>query len=54
MGLSPLAMLRAADPEAAEDLMDEFGIEEAPYERLDLTIGAIDRDRADRGLPPLI
>lgn len=54
MGLSPLAMLEAADPEAAAALAGALGIEVVPYERLDLTIGAIDRDRADRGLPPLI
>lgn len=53
MGLSPLAMLRAADPEAAEALMDALGIEEVPFERLDMTINAIDADRAERGLAPL-
>ena len=53
MGLSPIAMLKAADPEAAEGLMDALGIEEVPYEKLDLTIGAVDRGRRERGLPPL-
>ena len=53
MGLSPTAMLEAADPEAAAALMDALGIEEVPYGRLDLTIGAVDRDREERGLPPL-
>ena len=38
---------------AAGDLMDALGIEEVPYGRLDLTIGAVDRDREERGLPPL-
>ena len=33
--------------------MDALGIEEVPYGRLDLTIGAVDRDREERGLPPL-
>ena len=45
--------LEAADPEAAAALMDALGIEEVPYGRLDLTIGAVDRDREERGLPPL-
>lgn len=53
MGLSPTAMLEAADPEAAAALMDALGIEEVPYEKLDLTIGAVDRSRRERGLPPL-
>lgn len=54
MGLSPLAMLKAADPEAAAALASALGIEEVPYEELDLKTDAINRDRADRGLPPLI
>lgn len=53
MGLSPLAMLRAADPEAAEALMAALGIEEVPYERLDMTLGAINADRTERGAAPL-
>lgn len=54
MGLSPLAMLKAADPEAADALAEALGIEELPYEALDLKVDAINRDREDRGLPPLI
>ena len=54
MGLSPLAMLKAADPEAAAALTDALGIEEVPYEKLNLMIDAINRDRKERGLPPLI
>lgn len=53
MGLSPLSMLKAAEPEAAEALMDALGIEEVPYERLDMTLGAINADRAERGVAPL-
>lgn len=53
MGLSPLAMLKAADPEAAAALAEALGIEEVPYEKLNLTIDAINRDRKERGLPPL-
>lgn len=54
LGMSPLAMLRAANPEAAEALTDALGIEEVPYDKLNLKIDAINRDRLDRGLPPLI
>lgn len=54
MGMSPLAMLRAADPEAAEGLTGALGIEEVPYERLNLKVDAIDRARRERGLPPLV
>ena len=53
MGLSPTAMLKAADPEAAAALMDALGIVEVPYGKLDLMIDAIDRDWRERGLPPL-
>lgn len=53
MGLSPTAMLEAADPEAAAALMGALGIEGVPYGRLDLTVDAVDRDREERGLPPL-
>lgn len=45
MNMPPTAMLKAADPEGADALMAALGIEEIPYEELDLTIGAIDRDR---------
>lgn len=54
MGLSPLAMLKATDPEAADALAEALGIEELPYKALDLKVDAINRDRKDRGLPPLI
>ena len=53
MGLSPLAMLKAAEPEGASALMDALGIEEVPYERLDMTLGAINADRMRRGVAPL-
>lgn len=53
MGLSPIAMLKAADPEAAAALADALGIEEVPYEELNLTIDAINQDRKERGLLPL-
>lgn len=53
MGLSPLAMMRAAMPAAAEALMCALGIEEIPYEKLDMTANAINADRESRGIAPL-
>ncbi len=49
MGLSPLAMLKAADPEAADALAEALGIEELPYKALGLKVDAINRDREDQG-----
>ena len=53
MGLSPLAMLRAAEPDVARALADALGICELPYDQLDLTLGAVNRERGARGLAPL-
>ena len=53
MGLSPLAMLRAAEPAVAQALTDALGICELPYDQLDLTLGAVNRERGARGLAPL-
>lgn len=53
MGLSPLAMLRAAEPDLAATISDGLGILELPYGELDLTLAAVNRERAGRGLPPL-
>lgn len=53
MALSPIAMLRAADPEAAAALADALGIEEVPYRELNLTINAINQNRKEMSLPPL-
>ena len=53
MGLSPLAMLRAAEPAVAQALADALGICELPYDQLDLTLGAVNRERGARGLAPL-
>lgn len=53
MGLSPLAMLRAAEPAVAQALADKLGICELPYDQLDLTLAAVNRERAQRGLAPL-
>lgn len=54
MGMSPMAMLKAASVQAAESLTDALGIEEVPYDKLNLTISAINQERRRRGLPPLI
>ena len=53
MGLSPLAMLRAAEPAVAVALADRLGICELPYDQLDLTLGAVNRERVGRGMAPL-
>lgn len=53
MGLSPLAMLRAADPALADALADRLGICELPYGELDLTLAAVNGEREQRGLAPL-
>jgi len=53
MGLSPLAMLQAADPALADALADGLGICELPYGELDLTLAAVNRERTGRGLAPL-
>ena len=53
MGLSPLALLRAAEPGIADAIADKLGICELPYDQLDLTLAAVNRERAQRGLMPL-
>ncbi len=53
MGLSPLQMLEAADPEACGALAAALGIERMPFERLALTLDAVNRQRVERGLGPL-
>lgn len=53
MGLSPLGMLRAADAEAHDALSAALGMEEVPFDALALTLGAVNAQRAERGLGPL-
>ncbi|MDD6358399.1 MAG: hypothetical protein PUG08_00340 [Parafannyhessea umbonata] len=53
MGLSPLALLRAAGPGVADALAEDFGIVELPYGELGLTLAAVNRERSPRGLGPL-
>ncbi len=54
MNMSPIGMLKAADPEAADALASALGIEEIAYERLNLRVDAVNRDREERGEAPLI
>lgn len=54
MGLTPLAMMKAAALVEAAALTDALGIEEVPYALLEMTVLALNRDRERRGLPPLI
>jgi IS30 family transposase len=53
-GLTPVAMLRAAYGPLAEDLMDALGVEDVPYEELDLTLRAVEAERRERGEAPLL
>lgn len=53
MGMSPLGMLRAANEEAYDALSATLGIQEVPFERLALTLEAVNAQRAERGLGPL-
>ena len=53
-GLSAVAMLKAAKPQAADALMDALGFEELEYSDLDLTLKAMNKDRTRRGLDPLV
>ena len=53
MGLSPLALLRAAEPALADALAGGLGVVELPYGQLDLTLAAVNSERALRGLGPL-
>ncbi|NGM18298.1 hypothetical protein GMI70_09910 [Eggerthellaceae bacterium zg-893] len=53
MGLSPLQMLRAADPGACEALEAALGMEEIPFDELAPTLEAVNGQRRERGLGPL-
>ncbi len=53
LGLSPLSMLRAADPEAHEALCCALGMTELPYDEVDMTLNAVNRERIARGEAPL-
>lgn len=54
MNMSPFKMLKTADPEAADAFASALGIEEVSYERLNLRVDAINKDRKERGSRPLI
>ena len=53
LGASPIALLKAAVP-GSEGLLDALGVREVPYGELEMTPGALGRERAERGLPPLL
>lgn len=53
MGMSPLQMLEAADPQAHAALTAALGIEEVAFGQLALTLDAVNRQRVERGLEPL-
>lgn len=52
-GMSPIRMLEAAYGKLALALMDALGIEEVPYEKLEMSVAPLNRDRAARDLAPL-
>ncbi|WP_172137200.1 IS30 family transposase [Adlercreutzia sp. ZJ473] len=53
LGMSPLSMLRAADPEAHEALCCALGMAELPYGEVGMTLDAVNREREARGARPL-
>lgn len=53
MGMSPLQMLRAADEQAYYALCAALGIEQISFDKLTLTLKAVNAQRAERGLKPL-
>lgn len=52
LGATPFSMLKAAVP-GSEALLDALGVREVPYSELDLTVNALNKARAERGLPPI-
>lgn len=53
LGMSPLAMPRAADAEAYEALCCALGMVELPYGKAEMTLDAVNRERKARGAAPL-
>lgn len=51
--MSPIQVFRAAFGEDAERLLDALGVELLGGERLNLTEGYLDEQRAKRGAAPL-
>lgn len=47
LGMSPIAMPKAAMPREAEELMDALGMREVPYDELDLTPRALNAARRE-------
>lgn len=53
LGASPIALLKAAVP-GSEDVLDALGVAEVPFDKLDMTPGALNRERKERGLSALL
>lgn len=53
LGATPVSMLKAAVP-GSEALLDMLGVREVPYAELDMTPGALNKARAQRGLQPIL
>lgn len=54
LGANPLSVLKAMLGEKAETLMEALGIEEIPYKSLDMTYNVVNKERASRGLDPIL
>ena len=52
-GMCAIDMLLAALGDDGRELLDALGVEEVPYEELNMTLGAIEADRRRRGEEPL-
>lgn len=53
-GMTPIDMFIAAHGDAAQKLLDAYGIEKIPFDKLEMTPKAIENARAARGEQPLI
>ena len=53
-GMCAIDMLLAALGDDGRELLDALGIEKVPFDRLDMTIGAIEAARRERGEEPLV
>ena len=52
-GMCAIDMLLAALGADGREFLDALGVEEVPYEELNMTLGAIEADRRRRGEEPL-
>ncbi len=53
-GMCAIDMLLAALGDDGRELLDALGIEKVPYGELDMTVGAIEAARRERGEGPLM